>query len=236
MSKGKLYLIPALLGNSPLSYSMPPDHTFIINRLERFIVENERTARRYLIRAGYKNSIDSTEFLLLNKYTTKDELPGILLPVATEGKHTGLLSEAGCPGIADPGAEIVKLAHEMGIQVIPLVGPSSITLAVMASGFIGQNFAFNGYLPIDKKARFNAIKELEKKVYKDNQAQVFIETPYRNNQLLKDIVKACRPGTALCIACDLTLENEFIKTKTISDWSKTLPGIHKRPAVFLLYK
>lgn len=236
MSKGKLYLIPALLGNSTLSYSMPPDNISIINRLERFIVENERTARRYLIKAGYKSSIDAMEFLLLNKHTSKDELPGVILPIATEGKHTGLLSEAGCPGIADPGAEIVKLAHEMGIQVIPLVGPSSITLAIMASGFNGQNFVFNGYLPIDKKARFNAIKELEKKVYKDDQTQIFIETPYRNNQLLKDLVKTCRRSTALCIACDITLDSEFIKTKTISDWSKTLPGIHKRPAVFLLYK
>ena len=170
----------------------------------------------------------------LNKHTQLEEIPSFLTNVEN-GKSIGLLSEAGTPAVADPGADIVTIARSKGIKVVPLVGPSSILLSLMASGFNGQNFAFVGYLPIDKKQKFNKIKELERRSYQEGQTQIFIETPYRNNQLIKDLVSSCKPETRLCIACDITLDSEFIATKTIKEWKKKQPDIHKRPAVFLIY-
>lgn len=233
--KGKLYLIPALLGDSQPNYSIPSGLLNIINSLDEFIVENERTARRYLKSLGYEKPLQELILHPLNKHTELEEIPSFLKNAET-GKNIGLLSEAGTPAIADPGADIVTIAHTKGIQVIPLVGPSSILLSLMASGFNGQNFAFVGYLPIDKKQRVNKIKELERRVYLEDQTQIFIETPYRNNQMIKDLVNSCKPETKLCVACDLTLDNELVISKPINSWKKTQPDIHKRPAVFLIYK
>jgi 16S rRNA (cytidine1402-2'-O)-methyltransferase len=233
-SKGKLYLIPSSLGNSRLNSIIPEYNSIIINRLDEFIVENIRTARRFLKKTGFKKSFDNITFHILNKHSDQTEILSYLNST-DKGKDIGLLSEAGTPCIADPGAEIVRMAHQKNIRVIPLVGPSSIFLALMASGFNGQNFVFHGYLPIKKYLKINKIKTLEKDAQQKDQAQIFIETPYRNKQLLDSIIETCNKETLLCIACNITLENEFIITKTIAEWSKNLPDIHKRPTVFLLY-
>lgn len=233
--KGKLYLIPTLLGESDPNYSIPTGLMHIINGLDEFIVENERTARRYLKRIGYEKALQELKLHVLNKHTELSEIPSFLQS-AKDGKSIGLLSEAGTPAVADPGADIVTIAHTEGIQVVPLVGPSSILLSLMASGFNGQNFAFVGYLPIDKRQKVNRIKELERRVYQEDQTQIFIETPYRNNQMIKDLIAICKPDTKLCIACDLTLENELIISQPIHLWKRKQPDIHKRPAVFLIFK
>ncbi|MCK4288597.1 MAG: SAM-dependent methyltransferase [Bacteroidales bacterium] len=233
-SKGKLYLIPSSLGNSKLNSIIPEYNSKIINRLDEFIVENIRTARRFLKKTGFKKSFDNITFYILDKHSDQTEILSYLNSI-DKGKDIGLLSEAGTPCIADPGAEIVRMAHQKNIRVIPLVGPSSIFLALMASGFNGQNFVFHGYLPIKKYLKINKIKTLEKDAQQKNQTQIFIETPYRNKQLLDSIIETCNKETLLCIACDITLKNEFITTKTIAEWSKNLPEIHKRPTVFLLY-
>lgn len=232
---GKLYLLPTTLGeNAPLEV-LPVSVKQMVEKLDYFIVENEKTARRAIKNLVPEKSQPSLKFSLLNKHTDATDIPGFLEP-CKNGNDVGLLSEAGCPGVADPGAEVVKIAHREGIQVIPLVGPSSILLAMMASGMNGQNFAFNGYLPIDKAARKSEIKNLERLSLEKDQAQVFIETPYRNNKMLEDLIQQLHPGTQLCIACDITLETEYIVTKPVSEWAKTKMDLHKRPTIFILQK
>ncbi len=229
---GHLYLIPVTLGESPVTSVLPEKVLDIIQHIDYYIVENVRTARRMLLKMGLRKSIDDLTFFTLDKHTDIKDIDSFLKPA--EQHDIGLLSEAGVPGVADPGAEIVRLAHEKNIRVIPLVGPSSLLLALMASGLNGQNFAFTGYLPVKKSERIRRIIELEKRSKTENQSQLFIETPYRNNQLLEDIVASCRNTTRLCIAADITLETELIKTKTIQEWSDHLPDLHKRPALFIL--
>ncbi|RKS50779.1 16S rRNA (cytidine1402-2'-O)-methyltransferase [Gillisia mitskevichiae] len=232
---GKLYLIPTTLGESKISEVLPDSIATIIEKIDNYIVENEKTARRSIKQVLPEKSQSSLQLNTLNKHTDAALLSTFLDP-CKEGIDVGLLSEAGCPGVADPGAEIVKLAHEIGIRVIPLVGPSSILLAMMGSGMNGQSFTFNGYLPIDKKERKQELKTLERISSERNQAQLFIETPYRNNQLVEDLVQILNPATKLCIACDLTLASEFIITKSIMEWSKTKVDLHKRPTMFIIQK
>lgn len=232
---GKLYLLPTTLGdNEPLEV-LPATVQHQVERINIFIAENEKTARRAIKKLVPEKSQPSLKFFLLNKHTDPAEVPSFL-HACKEGKDVGLLSEAGCPGVADPGAEVVKIAHREGIQVIPMVGPSSILLAMMASGMNGQNFAFNGYLPIDKGERKNEIRALERLSLEKNQAQSFIETPYRNNKMLEDLIQILHPATRICVACDLTLPTEFILTKTASEWSKIKMDLHKRPTIFILQK
>lgn len=232
---GKLYLLPTTLGdNEPLEV-LPATVQHQVERLDIFIAENEKTARRAIKKLVPKKSQPSLQFFILNKHTDPAEV-SVFLEACKTGKDVGLLSEAGCPGVADPGAEVVKIAHSEGIQVVPMVGPSSILLAMMASGMNGQNFAFNGYLPIDKAARKGEIKNLEKISHEKNQAQSFIETPYRNNKMLDDLIQVLHPGTRICIACDLTLPTEYVVTKTAADWRITKVDLHKRPTIFILQK
>ena len=207
----------------------------MIEKLDHFIVENEKTARRAIKRLVPEKPQPSLKFDLLNKHTDVADIPSFLEP-CKNGIDIGLLSEAGCPGVADPGAEVVKIAHREGVKVIPLVGPSSILLALMSSGMNGQNFAFNGYLPIDKSARKSEIKNLERLSLEKNQAQIFIETPYRNNKMLEDFIQQLHPATSVCIACDITLETEYIVTKPVSEWAKTKVDLHKRPTIFIFQK
>ena len=234
--KGNLYLIPTTLGdNAPLEV-LPISVKKIIELVDDYIVENEKTARRFIKKISAKKSQPKLNINLINKYTVQSELPSFLSP-CLEGKSVGLMSEAGCPGIADPGADVVKIAHEMDIKVVPLVGPSSILMALMSSGMNGQNFAFNGYLPIDKSDRKSVLRDLERHSYERNQSQLFIETPYRNNKLLEEaIFTSLHPNTRLCIACDITLPTEFIKTKTIGEWKKNSVDLHKRPTLFIIHK
>lgn len=234
-NKGKLYLIPVSLGDADPKRSFPEWNTHIIDSLEHFIVENEKSARRFIKQLLPEKSQQALQLKGLNKFTEPSEIPNFL-DAAREGHNMGLLSEAGCPGVADPGAEIVKLAHQSGIQVIPLVGPSSILLAMMASGMNGQSFTFHGYLPIDKKDRKQELRNLEKISLEKNQAQIFIETPYRNMKMLEDLVNCLHPATRICVACDLTLSSEYIKTATASEWKKNTEDLHKRPAIFILQK
>lgn len=228
-----LYLIPITLGESDLNDVIPVTQRDIIHSISHFIVENVRTARRFLKKVDSEIDIDALHFYELNKHTDKNQLHSYLDPIK-QGFHVGIMSEAGCPGVADPGADVVRIAHEKNLRVVPLVGPSSILLAVMGSGMNGQNFAFNGYLPIKKNEKAQQIKLLEKRIYTENQSQLFIEAPYRNLQLLDDLLQNCQPQTKLCIACDLTLETEFIKTQSIAAWKKSKPDIQKRPAIFVL--
>ena len=230
---GSLFLIPATLGDSPVEAVIPSKAIEKIKTLSCFIVENERSARRYLIKLGTKIPIDQMEFMILDKTTSPEEREVFLKPIE-ENKDIGIITEAGVPGVADPGADIVWQAHQKGIRVVPLVGPSSILLAIMGSGLNGQNFAFLGYLPIQSKERISKLKQLEVKSLQESQSQIFMETPYRNQRLLEDLVRHCRPETDLCLATDLTLESEFIKTRKIRDWKKQLPDINKRPTIFIL--
>ncbi|MFN4763901.1 SAM-dependent methyltransferase [Gillisia sp. Q332] len=232
---GKLYLIPTTLGTSNPEEVLPASIKGIIEKIDHYIVENEKTARRSIKQVDQEKNQSSLKLSLLNKFTDPADLSSFLTP-CKEGINVGLLSEAGCPGVADPGAEIVKLAHQTGIQVVPLVGPSSILLAMMGSGMNGQSFTFNGYLSIDKKERKQELKTLERISAERNQAQLFIETPYRNNNLLEDMKQILNPATRLCIACDLTLPSEFILTMSIMDWDKTKVDLHKRPTIFIIQK
>ena len=235
MNKGKLYLIPNTLGDNNPFDVLPIQVKKIIDRLDTFIVENSKAARKFIKNISPEKSQPSLTLYELNKYTQLEDLPHFINP-CIEGKTIGLLSDAGCPGIADPGADIIKLAHQNNIQVIPLVGPSSILLAMMASGMNGQCFAFNGYLPIDKNERKSEIKRLER-ISKDyNQSQAFIETPYRNNKMLEDLCNTLSNDCLICIACDLTLETEFIKTQTTNQWKKNSIELHKRPTLFIIHK
>lgn len=233
---GKLYLIPTTLGDEgdPMDV-LPQTVKRAIDFIDDFIVENEKTARKFIKSVHSEKVQASLRLSSLNKHTEVSEHNKMIQP-CLEGKNIGLMSEAGCPGVADPGAVIVKLAHEKGIQVIPLVGPSSILLAMMASGMNGQSFAFNGYLPIDKGEKKSALKNFEKLSQDKNQSQLFIETPYRNNKLLEDILQTLQPGTHLCIAADITLPTEYIKTFRVQDWKKTKIDLHNRPTIFIIHK
>ena len=232
---GKLYLIPTTMGAANPMQVLPIQVKEIMEDLDIYIAENEKTARRHIKQLLPEKQQSILKFFSLNKFTEATEIPSFLND-CKEGKDIGLLSEAGCPGVADPGAEIVKIAHSEGIQVIPLVGPSSILLAMMGSGMNGQRFTFNGYLPIDKKERKKEIKDLERLSSEKQEAQIFIETPYRNNKLLEDFLHLLHPSTRLCVACDLTLPTEYIVTKPVSEWSKTKTDLHKRPAIFIFQK
>ena len=233
MKKGNLYLIPTPLGETGFEAGIPLYNLQILQQINTFIVEELRTARRFLRKAGYTNDFEAVNFYLLNKHTPENEAV-TMLENATAGENIGLLSEAGLPCIADPGNIVVRLAHLKGIGVIPLTGPSSIMLALMASGLNGQNFVFHGYLPIKPDERTRAIRELEQAATKGNQTQIFIETPYRNMAMLESILKSCHPSLILCVAADLTLETEWIRSMTVQEWKKEKPELHKRPAVFLL--
>lgn len=230
---GTLFLIPVTLGDSPVQHVIPDYVLELIGRLDHFIVEDLRSARRYLKRAGMEKAIDDLSFYLLNEHT-KDMDMEELLSVLTDGHDAGLLSEAGVPAVADPGSELVVRAHHHGIRVVPLAGPSSILMALMASGMNGQSFRFHGYLPVKRPQRVGSLRIMEKIAMKTGETQIFMETPYRNMNLLEDITATCKDNTLLCIAADISLANETIKTKTIREWKGKLPDIHKRPAVFLL--
>lgn len=233
---GKLYLIPTTLGeNDDPNDVLPQTIKRTIDFINDYIVENEKTARRFIKSIHPEKKQPDLHISLLNKRTEESDLKAMIEPLL-HGKNVGLMSEAGCPGVADPGAVIVKLAHEKGIQVVPLVGPSSILLAMMGSGMNGQSFAFNGYLPIDKAERRTAIKNFEKLSSDKNQSQLFIETPYRNNKFVEDLLQALQPNTLLCIAADITLPTEFIRTRKVSDWKKNLPDLQNRPAIFIIHK
>ncbi len=231
---GFIYLIPTTLGDTEVSSVIPAEVNTIVKSIKHFIVEDVRTARRYLKKIDKAINIDELTFYELNKRTTDKEKSNYL-NAAKKGNHMGIISEAGCPGVADPGADIVATAHFMGIRVMPLVGPSSILLSLMASGMNGQSFAFNGYLPIKSGERSKKLKQLEGRSISENQTQIFIEAPFRNNQLLKDILSSCSGKTKVCIACDITLETEFIQTKTVNQWKNQIPELHKRPAIFLIH-
>jgi 16S rRNA (cytidine1402-2'-O)-methyltransferase len=230
---GLLYLIPSTLGDSPIERVIPIEVCQIIQRLKVFVVENERTARRFLKRVDASIQIDELRFFILDKDTPPNQRAEMLKPLL-DGQDVGILSEAGCPGIADPGADLVELAHLKKIKIVPLVGPSSILLAMMASGMNGQSFAFNGYLPVKKNEKDEAIKRFELRSIKERQAQVFIEAPYRNHQLFDDLLATLKPTTKLCIACDITLDSEMIITRPVADWKGKKPDIQKKPAIFIL--
>jgi len=234
MESGILYLIPTTLGESDITSVIPEQVRRIAASLDTFIVEHPKTARHFLKQIGTDSPLQELTLLTLDEHTKPAQLTELLKPLL-EGKNVGLLSEAGCPAVADPGASLVKLAHEKNIKVVPLVGPSSILLALMASGLNGQRFAFHGYLPADRQERVKKILELEVESRKLDQTQLFIETPYRNLQLFESLIQTCDIHTRLCIGTDITLASESIITKTISEWRKTPPEIHKKPSIFLLY-
>ena len=234
MALGTLYMVPVTLGDDNLSYVIPADVIKLIQSLEYFVVENEKSARRFLGSVKTNKPVRELNFQLLNEHSAEKDLPALIAPLLA-GHDVGMLSEAGCPGVADPGARLTALAHRKGIKVAPLVGPSSILLSLMASGFNGQQFTFLGYLPSDKAARINKLKDIEKQSQRLNETQIFIETPYRNQHMLEDILASCGANTKLCIARNVSLETEFVVSKTIAEWEKSeLPDLHKQPTVFLL--
>lgn len=230
-----LYLLPVTLGDTSIEKVIPAYNREIISSIRHFIVEDVRSARRFLKKVDKDIEIEELSFYPLNKHTFPEEVADYLQPLL-QGHAMGVISEAGCPAIADPGADVVAIAQRKNLKVIPLVGPSSIILSVMGSGFNGQSFAFHGYLPIEQAERTKRIKELEQRVYAECQTQLFIETPYRNQRMLEDILKICKPQTKLCIAANITCEGEFIKTKSIAEWRKHLPDLSKKPCIFLIYK
>jgi 16S rRNA (cytidine1402-2'-O)-methyltransferase len=232
-SFGKLYLIPTTLGDSAPLEVLPISIKRAVENIDNYIAENEKTARRFIKNISPNKSQPDLHFDVLNKFTEPSEVPNYLNP-CLNGQDVGLLSEAGCPAIADPGANVVRIAHDKKIQVIPLVGPSSILLAMMASGMNGQNFAFNGYLPIDNTERRSTLKKFERLSKESGQAQIFIETPYRNDKLLAELTKTLQPSTQLCIAADISLQTETIYTKSVSEWQKITLDLHKRPAIFII--
>ncbi len=230
-----LYLIPNQLSTGDWKNVLPLQVSHLISEIKYFIVENTRNARRFLKMIDREINIDDLVFFELNEHSIVADIPGFLKPLES-GNHIALLSEAGCPGVADPGAEVIRLAHSNGYRVVPLVGPSSILLALMASGMNGQNFAFRGYLPVKPVERSNAIRKLERCAWEDSQTQIFIETPYRNNQLFGDLIKYLRNETLLGIAADLTGVDEFISVAPVAAWKNRKPDLHHRPAVFMIYK
>lgn len=233
---GTLYLIPTVLSEGSIDGVLPAGNADVVRGLRHFVVENIRTARRFLKSVDRTIDIDSLTFYELNQHTDPKQVASYLEPLAA-GADMGIISEAGCPAIADPGADVVAIAQSRGYKVVPLVGPSSILLSLMASGFNGQSFAFQGYLPIDKSERSARVRVLENRVYSEHQTQIFIETPYRNMQLIGELCQTLRPQTKLCIAADLTSPAQYIRTQTIARWrTSTLPDIHKHPCIFLIYK
>lgn len=230
-----LYLLPVTLGDTSIESVLPSYNKEIILQIKHFIVEDVRSARRFLKKVDKEFDIDALNFYPLNKHTSQEAISGYLAPLL-EGYPMGVISEAGCPAVADPGADVVAIAQRKGLRVIPLVGPSSIILSVMASGFNGQSFAFHGYLPIDAGERVKTLKLLEQRIYAENQTQLFIETPYRNNKMAEEILRSCRPQTKMCIAANLTCEGEYIKTRTLKEWKGKIPDLSKIPCIFLLYK
>jgi len=231
---GTLYLLPVGLGDSDLSAVLPQKNMEIIRELSWFIAENAKEARAFLKQCAYPE-ISRAQLSLINQHAKTEELRSFLDPLL-QGHHMGLMSDAGCPGIADPGAEVIRIAHQKNIKVVPLVGPSSIVLSIMASGFNGQNFAFVGYLPIDKNERSKRLKDLEQLTIKQKQAQFFIETPYRNQPLFEDLLKTLSPSSKLLVATNITLGDESIQVKTIAAWKKVpAPDFHKKPTIFGMY-
>jgi len=235
MHKGNLYLIPCTLGDTPPLEVLPLLVKKAVEHINYYVVEHEKSARRFIKSIVPKKSQPDLNIQLINKFTDASEIPAMVAP-CLEGHDVGIISDAGCPGIADPGAAVVAQAHANGIKVVPLVGPSSILMAMMASGFNGQNFAFNGYLPIDKRERKTEIKRLEKLSLEQNQSQLFIETPYRNNQMLESLISALHNDTKICVACDITLSTEYIKTATSEHWKKIKVDLNKRPTLFIIQK
>ena len=232
--KNALYLIPTPLGDGIPDQFMPHFNTEIINKIDHFIVENSRTVRRFFSKLGLDREIAALHFMELDKHHPDRQIEEFLAPLQA-GKNVGLLSEAGVPAVADPGAKIVAHAHQIGFRVVPLAGPSSLLLALMASGLNGQNFAFNGYLPVQKEGRRRKIKAFERRSQQENQTQIFIETPYRNQKLFTDLLAICQPGTKLCIAVDLTTATEEIRMQSVAAWrGQKAPQLNKRPAIFLL--
>ena len=232
---GTLYLIPTPLGATALDTVLPEQTRRIAAGLSTFVVEHPKTARAFLKQVGTARPLQQLTLLELNEHTRPAELKALLAPLLA-GTDVGLISEAGCPAVADPGADLVRLAHQHGIRVKPLTGPSSILLALMGSGLVGQRFAFHGYLPARPEARQQALRELEKRAERDDAAQAFIETPYRNTAMLDSILAACRDDTWLCLACDLTLDSERVQSRCVADWRGQLPQIERRPCVFLLWR
>ena len=234
MVKGTLFLIPVPLAENAADKSFTSYLGDTINSISTYIVENEKTARKFLKEAGIRTPQQELQIHDYGKHKRNDSMVPYFKELMT-GKDVGLMSEAGCPGVADPGAEIVLEAHKRGIKVVPLVGPSSILLALMASGFNGQSFAFWGYLPIDKEQRTKRIKDLDLSASRYKQTQIFIETPFRNNQLFEEVLKSCKPNTQICVASNLTAEDEFIKTQSVYNWRKEEIDLHKKPTIFLMY-
>jgi 16S rRNA (cytidine1402-2'-O)-methyltransferase len=232
MKPGKLFLIPCTLGEPKLEDVIPRLVMDTIHELDYFVVEKVRTARRFIRQVSKEKNIDNITFLEMGKHTTDQEISDYI-KFLKDGKDLGILSEAGVPGIADPGSVLVKMAHANKVQVVPLTGPSSIMLAIMAAGLNGQRFRFHGYLPINKPDRVKAIQLMEKESSKYNETQVFIETPYRNMALLQDLLAGLNNKTRLCIAADITLPSEFIVTRGVGEWKNAKLDLHKRPAVFL---
>lgn len=233
--KPTIFLIPVTLGETDIDRVLPSYNREIIKKISFFIVENIRSARRFLKKVDSDIKIDELTFFELNKHTKQEDISEYLQPI-TLGNHIGVISEAGCPAIADPGSDIVAIAQQKGYQVSPLVGPSSILLSLMGSGFNGQNFSFLGYLPVDGSERNKKLKILEQRIYNESQTQIFIETPYRNTKLVEEIIKTCSPSVKLCIAMNLTCEDEYIKTLSLKEWKNKLPNMDKKPCIFLLYK
>lgn len=230
-----LYLLPVTLGDTPVDKVLPAYNREVIRGIKHFIVEDVRSARRFLKKVDAEINIDELTFYPLNKHTSAEEVSGYLKPLE-EGAPMGVISEAGCPAVADPGADVVAIAQRKNLRVVPLVGPSSILLSVMGAGFNGQSFAFHGYLPIEPGERTKRLKELESRIYTESQTQLFIETPYRNNKMAEEILRTCRPQTKLCIAANLTCDGEYIRTKLVKEWKGKLPDLNKIPCIFLLYK
>ena len=236
MMKGTIYMIPCPIAESRPMWDVLPRANFeVMNSLDYFIVENVRSARRFLAKAGVERRIEELEFVELNEHTTKPEEVERMLRPVLEGRSAGVISEAGVPGVADPGADIVALAHSHGIRVVPLVGPSSILMSVMASGLNGQSFAFVGYLPVKEGERERRLRELERRAQQEHQAQLFIEAPYRNVKLFEALVKSLSPRMRLTVATDITAPEEYIRTLRVEEWRRVaMPDIAKRPTIFVL--
>jgi len=234
-AKGTLFLIPTVLAEDTAQQVICRQVAEVTAQLKYFLVENARTARRYIKSIAPSQTIEQLQITVIDKDSSDAELTAALKPLLA-GQDAGVISEAGCPGVADPGAELVRLAHQHGVKVVPLVGPSAILMGLMASGFNGQSFAFHGYLPIEKRDRIGALKNLEKEMALKDQTQIFMETPYRNRQMVEDLLQHLNKDTKLCIAASITGPTEFIRTLRVADWKGKVPDLHKQPAVFLIYK